>query len=539
MNLATVRRWALAQGVAPATFRAAYLDALVIAIARLAQAIHRERLAAATIDHVDDDHARLCLGVTSRLIVPVGPPLPFGRLDVTGLPWPEDAPADVATTGRAFLRLLAPHLDPQRVDLPALTRDFHDSLANAVLNRLLAARPGALDVPEPSFQGHTYFPFPALRVGPTRDHVVACSSLSPSPIDLPVVDLPAAALVVSERDDETVRTTWSDLPGLSALAIPIHPWHWQLSQPLRALLELGLATPSPHRVPAHPLASQRTCRVVATGVDVKLPVDAVLTGEHRLLGVANVRNAPTVSRLVAAAAAAIDAGTLTVQRDLASISHVDPVLARHLSVIFREPLATRPNEALIPALNLWTGSTVADDAFDLSTPSRCHDAFASYCEVVMQGPLELCVRHGIALEPHIQNTLVRVRDRRPAAIVLRDTDSTVLDERRVRPALRRLGLALPVDVWPAMPSPETGRRRLLHALFHGHLEVAMAHLVRTRRAQVPALVEALHDAWHTCIHAIAPAHRDALRALHAEAATVKHMLVACLDRSTRMTFHVP
>jgi len=59
VNLATVRRWALAQGVAPATFRAAYLDALVIAIARLAQAIHRERLAAATIDHVDDDHARL------------------------------------------------------------------------------------------------------------------------------------------------------------------------------------------------------------------------------------------------------------------------------------------------------------------------------------------------------------------------------------------------------------------------------------------------------------------------------------------------
>ena len=57
---------------------------------------------------------------------------------------------------------------------------------------------------------------------------------------------------------------------------------------------MALANPDPEIAPqeAAPL-----CRILATGYDVKLPVDATLTGEHRLLYRLNRENAPLVSAL--------------------------------------------------------------------------------------------------------------------------------------------------------------------------------------------------------------------------------------------------
>ena len=80
---------------------------------------------------------------------------------------------------------------------------------------------------------------------------------------------------------EAWLSSWSGLqaePETAAL-VPVHPWQLCLSPIVRELLAKGLAALFRTKIEAIPLASQRTCRVVRTGFDLKLPVDATLTGE--------------------------------------------------------------------------------------------------------------------------------------------------------------------------------------------------------------------------------------------------------------------
>ena len=56
------------------------------------------------------------------------------------------------------------------------------------MNRLLAQRLDAdAQAIEPVYEGHHYYPFPALRLGPSLRQVVECSNLCRKAIDLTLV----------------------------------------------------------------------------------------------------------------------------------------------------------------------------------------------------------------------------------------------------------------------------------------------------------------------------------------------------------------
>src|SRR5262249_55534763 len=149
------------------------------------------------------------------------------------------------------------------------------------------------------------------------------------------------------------------------------------------LLAQKWAALSPRTVQAIPLASQRTCRIVGTGFDVKLPVNATLTGEHRILYPMNCENAPVISALATYFAGRDGSARIGFQTDLASIFHSEPALAPHLSAIFRAPVAARPGETVVPAINLWTGPCEGARLLRSANPGRIREFFERYCRALM------------------------------------------------------------------------------------------------------------------------------------------------------------
>jgi siderophore synthetase component len=536
MELGEVRRWARRRRISPSRFRQAHDGALLHAISRLLQAIHRE----SRVTRLSQD-ARgrwsLDIGRGPVLRAPVGGPLPYGRLETIALPWlVRRRKRRSLRTAEAFLAALRRCLAGSEYSavFAALRADFRNSVANVVLNRLLGAslRKTACAV-EPAYQGHHYYPFPALRRGPTLSQVLQCSNLSARPVALPLLEIDSLSVVCGAFADYAACVrAWSGLPAAESRGtlLPVHPWQLELSPLVRALLARRLVTLSKHTLRAVPLASQRTCRIVATGFDLKLPVDATITGEHRLLYRLNCENAPVISAL----AKRLPAGRIGFQEDVASIFHAERALAPHLSAIVRPPVRARAGEAIVPAINLWTGR---EEARRYLRPARIEEFFERYCAALMTGPVEFCSQWGMAFEPHLQNVYIAFRDGLPARIVLRDLDNTILDPRRARRLLRRHGLAVREDTWRAMPPFETGAKRLVQAMLFGHLGEVIRWLAGEHGTPPARLAAIVEDTW-SALAAQAPtsASRREVRALRGWSDAVKATLRTRLHRSTTMQF---
>jgi siderophore synthetase component len=323
----------------------------------------------------------------------------------------------------------------------------------------------------------------------------------------------------------------------SGVLLPVHPWQLGLSPLVQELLARKLASLSRRRIKAIPLASQRTCRIVRTGFDLKLPVDATLTGERRLLYRLNCENAPVVSALAKGLLGANGQRVIDFQEDLASIFHPEPAIAPHLSAIVRSPVRAQPGEVVVPAINLWAGRREARALLQSADSARIEEFFHRYCRALMQGPVQFCSQWGMAFEPHLQNVYVAIRDGLPSRIFLRDLDASILDARRVRPALRELGLQLRKDTWGHMPPFETGGKRLVQSMLYGHLGEVIWCLTQDAGIRSEKLVPIVEDTWSD-LTACAPSAsaRKSVKTLRGWSSAVTTTLHARLNRSTTIQF---
>jgi siderophore synthetase component len=543
MKLQEVRRWARGRGVSASEFREVYDGALLHVISRLFQALHRE----SRITRLSQDtRGRWYLEVGSGplLRAPISGPLPFRRVETVGSPWIVwSGKKHRVRTVDAFLAALRRCLARSDYSplFPSLRTDFENSIANVVLNRLIGRSLGDTACAiEPAYQGHQYYPFPALRIGPTLSQILECSHLCQEPVDLPLLEIGDCRLVsVAFRSYEAWLRAWSGLqsePGSAAL-LPMHPWHVRLSPIVRELLAKKLAGLVQDKIEVIPLASQRTCRVVRTGFDLKLPIDAILTGEHRLLYRLNCENAPVISALAKRLLSVHGCRTIDFQEDLASIFHTEPALAPHLSAIIRSPVAIHPGESVVPAINLWAGRCEAQKLLQTAGSARIEEFFHRYSRALMTGPVQYCSQWGMAFEPHLQNVYVVMCDGLPSRIVLRDLDASILDARRIRPVLRDLGLEMAQDTWRAMPAFEIGSKRLVQAMLFGHLGEVMWCLTQSTGIKSDKLVSIVEDMWSDLL-ACAPSSsaRRSVQKLRGWSDAVKATLRTRLTRSTAMEF---
>jgi siderophore synthetase component len=545
VTLADVRRWVRARGISRDRVARAYRAAFLVAASRLLQGIYREDHAACAALYRDRaGRWRLDLGRRPVLRAPVSGLLPFRRLELTGLPAMIDAGRRrPLRTTRAFLNALRRCLEPSLIvrHFDRLAADFNNSFANLVLNRLLGQRlaAGARAI-EPVFEGHHYYPFPALRIGPSLRQVVESSNLCREPIDLTLVAArPCVFVSAAYADHRACFRRWAGLRLArdADVVIPLHPWQLALSPVVRELRRRGWIAVLAERLQAVPLASQRTCRILATGFDVKLPIDATLTGEDRLLYPLNRANAPAFSLLARLLRQAGPDRSLDFQDDVAAVAHAEPSIGNHLSAIVRSPVPRRAGEVVVPALNLWCGPRQARALPTLRHRDQAYEFFRAYCRVLMGGPVDFYARRGMAFEPHLQNVYVALRDDMPSRIILRDLDSTILDPVRIRPFARANGVRLSDGTWRHMPDFATGGRRLAHAMLYGHLGEVMSYLARTGRADLARLTAAVDETWTELIAAApSPSCRRRVRELRAQADTVGAVLQRRLTRAAGTVF---
>jgi siderophore synthetase component len=541
-----VRQWARERRIGSARFTQIYEAAFLVAVSRLLQSIFREGHAPHTrLWQSDAGPYFLDLGREPILRAPVSGPLPFRRLELTGLPYKIVAGRrHLLRNTSAFLNALRPCLKDSELaqHFDRLIADFDNSFANLVLNRLIAQRlDSRAKAIEPVYEGHHYYPFPALRLGPSVRQVVECSNLSREPIDLTLVAArPCLFNSPIYANHQTCFRDWAGiaLPRNSEAVIPLHPWQLELSPVVHELLKRQWIEVVGRRVEALPLASQRTCRILRSGFDVKLPMAVTLTGEDRLLYPLNRENATAFSSLARIFSRASRESTLDFQYDVASIAHAEPFIATHLAAIIRTPARPRVAEIVVPALNLWCGPRQARTLLNLRRPEHAYAFFRIYCRVLMRGMVEFYARWGMAFEPHLQNVYVALRDGMPSRMILRDLDSTILDPLRIRPVARANGIRLARGTWKHMPDfVAAGGRRLAHAMMYGHLGQVMSYLAQTAKADQARLNAAVEETWDELIEqASSAACRKRVHDLRKQADTVGTVLWRRITRADHTTF---
>ncbi|MDX3537374.1 IucA/IucC family protein [Streptomyces sp. MB09-01] len=543
MDLGEVEQWSRTAGVSGPQFLVVYEESLSLAVLRLIHTAHRERFQGPSAVKQDGEGTwRLVTGASHTAVsIPVTAPLPLDRLEAAGPPaqWTHDGWRTVNTAGE-FLEALR-HAWPQAEStFDRMSEDFTNSLANLILTRLLFLK-RRLDAPmvEPACGGHNYYPFPALRSPVSLADAVECSHVTGETMRMPLVRLRQHHFVsVAHADEASCWQAWSGsedtwLPG----TIPVHPWQWGGSAILRGACDVGLVEPLGTGVVATPLASQRTCRVEATRHDVKLPIDVTLTAERRLLYPLNVRNAPMVSALVRSVheASGDEAeSAIGFQYDLASLLATDDVIGSHVAAIIRQPLSSSSGAAVVPALLLWSAPCLAKGLLDIGSGASAVDFFGRYCRLVMEEPVRWYARWGLAFEPHLQNSLIEIRNGRAVRMILRDLDATILDAARVPALLSKHGLQLDPRTWNAMAPTRDGARRLRHSLHYAHLGEVCTYLVRRHGADPAELARQVDVTWDCLLrdHSGATRHRiDELRHL---SLPVKQLLALRMRRSMEM-----
>jgi siderophore synthetase component len=543
VTLRAVRQWARERRIGWRRFTLTYEAAFLVAVSRLLQSIFREGHAPhARLWQSDAGQWFLDLGREPMLRAPVSGLLPFRRLEVTGFPLKIVAGRRrLLRSTRAFLNALRPCLKPSELarHFDRLIADFDNSFANLVLNRLIAQRLGfGAKAVEPVYEGHHYYPFPALRLGPSLRQVIECSNLCHEAIDLTLVAArPCLFDSAVYADHRACFRAWAGvpLPRNADVVIPLHPWQLELSPVVRELLKRRWITVLDRRLEAIPLASQRTCRILRSGFDVKLPVAVTLTGEDRLLYPLNRENATAFSSLARILLRESGESTLDFQYDVASIAHAEPLIGMHLAMIIRAPVRPRAAEIVVPALTLWCGPQQARTILDLRRREHAYAFFRVYCRVLMRGMVDFYARWGMAFEPHLQNVYVALRDGMPSRMILRDLDSTILDPVRIRPLAQANGIRLAPGTWKHMP--DTGGRRLAHAMMYGHLGQVMSYLARAAQADQARLNAAVEETWDELIaQAPSAACRGRVRDLRKQAATVGAVLWRRITRADHTTF---
>lgn len=348
-------------------------------------------------------------------------------------------------------------------------------------------------------------------------------------------DLDALARVGFDARGSTVR-----LPVLAA------QWH-RLPPALRDTLRRVDAPPQVGRS----LASLRTVALDGHGVHLKLALDVLTTSAKRTVSPMSVANATVVSALVERVQREDPraAGAVALMREVAAAG-LDPAdageHARQLGVIVRDAAGLdaacivcaalgEPDAAGVPFVHRLVAGYPGDP------PARADAMFGDYLAQLVPPLLRLWVAHGIALEGHMQNTLVRVDAGRPAGFHVRDLGGIRLHRARLDAAGHRV--ALDPASFILTDDGDEAADKWVHAIVHAHLAGVLRVLVDTFGydedrgwARVAAILEACLDTWTTDprLHTACEADRARLFAPRVRGKALLRMRL--VDRSSEYSY---
>lgn len=376
---------------------------------------------------------------------------------------------------------------------------------------VFAATPGLAEPSADSLTaaGHGVHPLPKLRRGLDAAEAAAFTPEAGQVVELRLLGVhpgllepaagagrDAAALFAADHP-EHVRLARAELaargvPGAAGMRIlPVHPW--QLRHIIRAAFapELAagrIAVVRDLSLAAHPTASLRTLVPHAPDAAgrrrrVKLALDARVTSTRRSISADAALGTPAVAALVtrvldaerAAARVLPELGGVALAAAAAG-RDPDAARARGLSLLIREDPAERaaaPGERLLGATALRGPGDPGAPGLLAELAGDAPERFlARYGADLLGAVLPALWHHGIALEAHLQNTLVRIRrdgtgPARYAGLVLRDFSGLRLHPGRLAAAGHRV---------PARPGAVTIAGDIAECRDKAHYAAILANL---------------------------------------------------------------
>lgn len=361
--------------------------------------------------------------------------------------------------------------------------------ARAIRHRLAAARAHDVDprLTEPEHfvtEGHPWHPMTRTRLGIGRADSLrhAPELLARCPIALVELDA-ALARVSGDWHERSARFGVEPRPGW--VIVPVHPvQRRRLARLLPQLWGRALRPIEHPPIAARPLLSLRTAELPGGDHHVKLSLGIHTTSARRTVSPMSVADGPTISALLEAIRArdpivrelAIMSEPAAVGLEPSALPEARRSEARELGAILRVVPAGLGEPWVCAALaERWPGSeaTLLERAcagFAGGGVERIAAGLEVWFERLVPALLRLFVGYGIALEAHLQNTLVVVDAGRPIGFRVRDLGGIRLHRER----LRRAGYAPGFDAesFVITDDLDEARGKLVHALVHAQL----AHL---------------------------------------------------------------
>jgi siderophore synthetase component len=291
--------------------------------------------------------------------------------------------------------------------------------------------------------------------------------------------------------------------------IPVHPWQFHRTIPSQYAEQRGDGCVVPLDGYSHPATPGLNLRTVVPydteRIDegppphVKLAIGVQTTNVERTLSPHAVTNGPQVTDLLSAVEAAESFETLGFLDEPSATCYYAPGGphrdgdeyddARHLSGLLRanpydHPLVGDDAHPVVASSLLadahGTGRPLVCDlldeyasASDTTDPAAAARSFlADYADVVVPEQLFLLTKYGIALESHLQNSLVVFEGARPAATLVRDFGGIRVHGGRVGDR------GYSIDPFPGSDLDADGETdlywKLYYALFQNHLAELVA-----------------------------------------------------------------
>jgi siderophore synthetase component len=370
--------------------------------------------------------------------------------------------------------------------------ELADSAFNLALARLAAfARPArarahpedprATDAEHWVTDGHPWHPMTKTRLGlGLAEHArLAPELLARTP--LRAVDVRGSLCQVTPALRERLEP-WLGPAAPGCVRLPVHGRQLvRLPRRLGARWGHDIVPVGVHAC-GRSLLSLRTAAFEAPGVGplhLKLALGVHTTSARRVVSPMSIYNGPQVSALLAAIQAADPecAGIRIAFETLTGglLAHVDG--AAELGVIVRDghdfcgpdgrPAWVCAGLGEPSPLDGRAGVTRLAEGFEGSPARRAHAMLEQYLARLVPPLLRLAVAHGVALEGHLQNTLVHAVGGRPLGFVIRDLGGIRIHDPRLRAAGWSVGLHpgsfIVTDDLAELQS------KVAHTLFHAHM----------------------------------------------------------------------
>ncbi|WP_308211858.1 IucA/IucC family protein [Actinoallomurus soli] len=325
--------------------------------------------------------------------------------------------------------------------------------------------------------GHRFHPSPKARQG--ADWPAYAPELGAR---FPLRWLAVRADAVVEEGDVSVLDRLGPPVRDGYRVLPAHPWQLDLLRPESdAIVDLG-----PYGPEAVPTSSVRTVYVpdafLKFSLDVRITNCVRKNAWYELSGAVALTRAlrPVFDELACA---------LLAEPGYRTVSVGGTRLREGLGVIVREGVRGLPGTPLLAAAIADPDgagpAAVSRLLGDGAAPERVLAWWDAYVGHVVPPVLHAYLRHGVVLEPHLQNVLIAVDDEgTPVRAVFRDLEGTKLLHRPWESFLADL----PGPVASALTyDPERGWNRVVYCLFVNHLAEVAATLADHHPSMEPAL----------------------------------------------------